>query len=101
MASAVRGLHYLPAVAANETGADASHLERGRGQAEYATAKPDAGSTISVKLLLLSVAAGTKDLAEAEGRTHPPDTAVVLAVVVFALIDSGGQQRRLAGALNA
>jgi hypothetical protein len=53
-------------------------------------AKPDAGSTISVKLLLLSVAAGTKDLAEAEDRTHPPDTAVVIAVVVFALLDSGG-----------
>ena len=110
-------------------------------------AKPDAGSIISVKLLLLSVASGfvagaaaiaaglaelavlvgwiaaaavalawvwriswpqdpvgTKQLAEAEGRTRSTDTAVVLAAVaslgavVFALIDSGGSNEALAGA---
>jgi len=110
-------------------------------------AKPDAGSIISVKLLLLSVASGfvagaaaiaaglaelavlvgwiaaaavalawvwriswpqdpvgTKQLAEAEGRTQSTDTAVVLAAaaslgaVVFALIDSGGSNEALAGA---
>jgi len=109
--------------------------------------KPDAGSIISVKLLLLSGASGfvagaaaiaaglaelavlvgwiaaaavalawvwriswpqdpvgTKQLAEAEGRTHSTDTAVVLAAVaslgavVFALIDSGGSNEALAGA---
>jgi uncharacterized membrane protein len=110
-------------------------------------AKPDAGSIISVKLVLLSVASGfvagaaaiaaglaelavlvgwiaaaavalawvwriswpqdpvgTKQLAEAEGRTRSTDTAVVLAAVaslgavVFALIDSGGSNEALAGA---
>jgi uncharacterized membrane protein len=47
---------------------------------------------------------GTKQLAEAEGRTRSTDTAVVLAAVaslgavVFALIDSGGSNEALAGA---